>query len=80
MPEQDYAYGGRVCTRRIDGQQHRLSWNNNSNGPYKSLIVRVDDGRSVVLLNNSRIDGAALARIAEALLGVEAEQPTPAAN
>jgi D-alanyl-D-alanine carboxypeptidase len=70
-PEQDYAYGGRVRTRRIDGLEHRLSWNNNSNGPYKSLIVRADDGRSVVLLNNSRMDGAALARIAEALLGIE---------
>ena len=80
VPEQDYAYGGRVRTRRIDGREHRLSWNNNSNGPYKSLIVRADDGRSVVLLNNSRIDGAALTRIAEALLGVEAEKPTPAAH
>jgi hypothetical protein len=47
-----------------------MSWNNNSNGPYKSLIVRVDDGRTLVLLNNSRMDGAALTRIAESLLGV----------
>ncbi|WP_162301434.1 serine hydrolase domain-containing protein [Cognatilysobacter segetis] len=70
VPEQDYAYGGRVRTRRIDGHEHRMSWNNNSNGPYKSLIVRADDGRTVVLLNNSRIDGAALTRIAESLLGV----------
>jgi D-alanyl-D-alanine carboxypeptidase len=70
VPAEGYAYGGRVKVRRIGDAPHRLSWNNNSNGPYKSLIVRADDGRTVVLLNNSRIDGAALTRIAEALLGV----------
>ena len=60
-------------TRRIDGTPHRISWNSNSNGAYKSLMLRVDDGRSVVLLNNSKADGAVLARIGEALLGIEAD-------
>lgn len=71
VADQGYAYGGRVRTRRIDGVPHRISWNNNSNGAYKSLMLRVDDGRTVVLLNNTKMDGDTLARIGEALLGVE---------
>ncbi|GAB6197494.1 serine hydrolase domain-containing protein [Lysobacter xanthus] len=75
VPEQDYAYGGRVRLRRIDGAMHRMSWNSNSNGAYKSLVVRADDGRTVVLLNNTRMDGAALGRIGEALLRIEPVAP-----
>lgn len=74
VADEGYAYGGRVRTRRIGGVEHRMSWNNNSNGAYKSLMVRTDDGHSVVLLNNTRMDGSALAAMAEALLGIDPER------
>jgi len=66
--EEGYAYGGRVRdVARATGVE-RASWNNNSNGPYKSLMVHTHSGTTIILLNNTQMKGDDLAEIARALL------------
>ena len=68
VPEENYAYGGRVRTLTLGGKPQRVSWNNCSNGPFKSLTVHTEDGRSVVLLNNTQMDQERLGELGESLL------------
>ncbi|MBM7116456.1 serine hydrolase domain-containing protein [Archangium primigenium] len=68
VPEEDYAYGGRVRTRTLGGRARRVFWNTGSNGAYKTLSVHTEDGKSVVLLNNTRADLDVINTLGAALL------------
>lgn len=68
VADEGYAYGGRVKTIPLGGRDRRVSWNNNSNGPYKSLEIRVDDGNTVLLFNNTKMDQGKLNEMGERLL------------
>jgi D-alanyl-D-alanine carboxypeptidase len=68
VADENYAYGGRVRPLMLGGVERRVSWNNNSNGAYKSLMLHSDDGKTVVLLNNTSTDQEQLGQWGEELL------------
>ena len=63
-----YAYGGRVFSVDLGSGPRRMARNNNSNGAYKTFELRVDDGTTILLLNNSRMDQQALNVLGDRLL------------
>lgn len=68
-PAQIYPLGGRVKSLRLGGQDRRVAWEYGSNGAFRLLAWRVlEDGRSVVIANNTRFDHMKMGELATALL------------
>ena len=66
----DYALGGRVRTLMIDGQARPAAWNTGSTVGYRALLAhRFDDGRSLVILNNTSLPNPVRGRLGDAVFG-----------
>lgn len=69
VPGEDYAYGSRTRLRTLGGRPTPVAWHTGTNGAYKSLAVRVlADGWTVVVLNNTTADLAAMGALADDVL------------
>ena len=79
-PLQDYALGGRTKTLRLAGIDHPVAWEYGSNGAFRVLAWRtLDDGHSVIVMNNTSLDHLKLGELATALMeaGYRASPPAP---
>jgi len=66
----DYALGGRVRTLMIDGQARPAAWNTGSTVGYRALLAhRFDDGRTLVILNNTSLPNPVRGRLGDAVFG-----------
>lgn len=66
---EDYALGGRVRTIGSGAARRTVAWDNGAIGGYKTLLAYDPvDGAAAVLLNNTDMDQADQAKLAEALL------------
>ena len=80
VPDQDYALGGRVKTLDVAGAPRRFAWETGRVDGYRSLLAhRLDDGNSLVLLNNNDLSQATIDRLGYALFGASGMAP-PAAG
>jgi len=79
-PPQHYALGGRTKTLSFAGVEHPVAWEYGSNGAFRALAWRtLDDGHSVIVLNNTSFDHLKLGELATTLM--EASYgPAPAAS
>lgn len=69
MPEQHYALGGRMAVATLGGRERTISSQYGSNGAFRMLARRVlDDGVTVVVLNNTSFDHMAIGALADELL------------
>ncbi|MEO1135711.1 MAG: serine hydrolase domain-containing protein [Pseudomonadota bacterium] len=69
FPGESYAYGGRIIEMHLDGENRRISWQSGSDGPYKIRMARVlDDGWTVIVLENINADPRAASDFAKAIL------------
>lgn len=69
MPDQHYALGGRVRIERIAGKEREVAWEDGSNGGFRMIARRVlADGHTVIVLNNTSFDYAALGQLGGALM------------
>src|SRR5690606_38511956 len=70
VPSEDYALGARVKTVATQQGSRKVAWITGASGGYKTVLAYdTGDGRAVVLLNNTDIPQADLARTASALFG-----------
>jgi len=68
-PLQNYALGGRTQTLPFDGADHPVAWEYGSNGAFRVLAWRtLDDGHSVIVMNNTSFDHLKLGELATALM------------
>lgn len=68
-PAQDYALGGRAKTLPFAGREHPVAWEYGSNGAFRVLAWRtLDDGHSVVVMNNTSFDHMKIGDLATALM------------
>ncbi|NII74179.1 CubicO group peptidase (beta-lactamase class C family) [Dyella sp. SG562] len=68
-PLQNYALGGRTRTLPFDGTDHPVAWEYGSNGAFRVLAWRtLDDGHSVIVMNNTSFDHLKLGELATALM------------
>ncbi|MDB5438729.1 MAG: Beta-lactamase [Caulobacteraceae bacterium] len=69
MPDQHYALGGRYRLKTYAGRERTVSSQDGSNGAYRMFASRVlDDGVTVILLNNTSFDQEAMAGLVDQLL------------
>lgn len=69
VPEQNYALGGRVKTLSLAGRERQVAWETGAMGGFKTLLAHVlDDGRTVVILNNTDKSQSDLDNAAERFL------------
>jgi hypothetical protein len=68
-PAQHYALGGRTKTLSFGGKDHPIAWEYGSAGAYRVLVWRtLDDGHTVVLMNNTSFDHIRMGDLATALM------------
>jgi D-alanyl-D-alanine carboxypeptidase len=68
VPTEDYALGGRVRTIATGKRKRALAWESGTSGGYKTLLAYdPQDGRAVVLLNNTDMQQSDQAAMAVAL-------------
>lgn len=68
VPSEDYALGGRVRTFATGKGARALAWESGTSGGYKTLLAYdPQDGRAVVLLNNTDMQQSAQTALAVAL-------------
>jgi CubicO group peptidase (beta-lactamase class C family) len=68
-PPQNYALGGRTRTLPFAGADHPVAWEYGSNGAFRVLAWRtLDDGHSVIVMNNTSFDHLKLGELATALM------------
>lgn len=68
-PAQDYALGGRTKTLTLAGKAHPVAWEYGSNGAFRVLAWRtLDDGHSVIVMNNTSFDHLKIGELATALM------------
>lgn len=68
-PAQHYALGGRTRDMAIGGIQRTVAWEYGSNGAFRVLAWRViDDGHTVVIMNNTSFDHMKVGDLATQLL------------
>ena len=68
-PAQNYALGGRTKTLAFAGKNHPVAWEYGSNGAFRVLAWRtLDDGHSVVVMNNTSFDHMKIGELATALM------------
>ena len=68
-PPQDYALGGRTKTLAFAGKDHPVAWEYGSDGAFRVLAWRtLDDGHSVVVMNNTSFDHMKIGDLATALM------------
>ena len=68
-PAQHYALGGRTKTLSFGGKDHPVAWEYGSAGAYRVLVWRtLDDGHTVVLMNNTSFDHMRMGDLATALM------------
>lgn len=78
-PAQDYALGGRTKTLSFAGTDHPVAWEYGSNGAFRVLAWRtLDDGHSVIVMNNTSFDHLKLGELATALMEASYGAPPPA--
>ncbi|HEY5801139.1 MAG TPA: serine hydrolase domain-containing protein, partial [Burkholderiaceae bacterium] len=66
---EDYALGGRVRSWTVAGGAHTIAYLSGVSGGFKSLLVHVPgEAKSVVILNNTDMQQADVAKAAQALL------------
>jgi CubicO group peptidase (beta-lactamase class C family) len=69
--EQDYALGGRVKMRFVDGMPRVFAWETGRTAGYRSVLGhRFDDQTTIVLLNNTGLSQKVMDEFAIALFGV----------
>jgi CubicO group peptidase (beta-lactamase class C family) len=69
MPDQHYALGGRYRLRTYAGRERTVSTQDGSNGAYRMFASRVlDDGVTVIVLNNTSFDQATIGQFVDRLL------------
>ncbi|WP_430390286.1 serine hydrolase domain-containing protein [Dyella sp. 20L07] len=68
-PTQGYALGGRTKVLAIEGREHSVAWEYGSNGAFRVLAWRtLDDGHSIIIMNNTSFDHLKLGALATQLL------------
>lgn len=68
-PAQHYALGGRTKTLSFGGKEHSVAWEYGSNGAFRMLVWRtIDDGHTVILMNNTSFDHMKIGGLATALM------------
>lgn len=68
-PAQHYALGGRTKTLTFAGNDHPVAWEYGSNGAFRVLAWRtLDDGHTVILMNNTSFDHMKIGDFATALM------------
>jgi CubicO group peptidase (beta-lactamase class C family) len=73
-PAQNYALGGRTRVMEIAGKKRTVAWEYGSNGAFRVLAWRVvDDGHTVIIMNNTSFDHMKIGALATELL--EASYP-----
>ncbi|HEX8299219.1 MAG TPA: hypothetical protein VF594_08680, partial [Rubricoccaceae bacterium] len=78
VPEETYAYGGRVRTLTLGGRDETVVWHSGSSGPFKSRMSRVlATGLTVISLSNSGASPTETGALAEAILGAESLSALP---
>lgn len=66
---QQYALGGRTKTLSFAGKDHPVAWEYGSDGAYRVLAWRtLDDGHSVIVMNNTSADHLKIGELATALM------------
>lgn len=66
---QHYALGGRTKTLSFNGVEHPVAWEYGSNGAFRALAWRtLDDGHSVIVMNNTSFDHMKIGELATALM------------
>ncbi|UPG85101.1 beta-lactamase family protein [Luteibacter aegosomatis] len=73
-PAQDYALGGRVKRLIVAGVPRTVAWEYGSDGAYRVLGWQVlDDGHTVIIMNNTSYDHQKIGDLAQALLDASYE-------
>lgn len=78
-PPQHYALGGRTKVLPFGGADHPVAWEYGSNGAFRVLAWRtLDDGHSVIVMNNTSFDHLKLGELATALMEASYRAQPPA--
>lgn len=69
VPEENYAYGGRVRQITLRGKKQVVLWHSGSSGAFKSRLTKVLDKKwTVILLSNTNADMGKIADLNEQIL------------
>jgi len=75
-PQQSYALGGRTKVMDIAGKARTVAWEYGSDGAYRVLAWRVvDDGHTVIVMNNTSYDHMKIGDLATSLLAASYAPP-----
>ena len=76
VPEEGYAYGGRLRSMSLGGKARPVLWLTGSNGPFKMRLSRsAADDLTVILLSHTNADLGRMGAVSEALLQALAAKP-----